>query len=624
MQDRTQEMRERLRYYYPSPEKPPFDESRLTVWVDPSAPGVSMRRQGDTYEVTLRDDGLWGRAVTLLEEGCAKGGDFSAAETPAYTLGAMVDCSRGAVPKPETLRRLMVILSRMGYTALQLYMEDTYELPGYPYFGYRRGGYTQADLRALDAFAGELGMELIPAVQTLAHLRQALRWPAMERLCDVDDILLADDEETAALIDRMLETISRTFTTQRVNIGMDEAHLVGLGRYFDRHGYQDRMQLMLRHCRMVASLAEKHGLRPMMWSDMFFRLATGGDYYAPDCAISPDAAAEIPPEMTLVYWDYYSEDRRQLDRMLDRHGEMTSNLIFAGGAWKWMGFEPNNRFSFHVGRLAHESCKAHGVREVLVTCWGDNGAECPLFAVLPALQFWAELCFTKTDEALASRFSLVCGGALEDFLLLDNPMLTPNNPPPGRCSVNPPKYLLYQDILCGLFDAHVNPDTYAAHFTACARDMAEALERCPEPWRYLFETQKALCDVLALKCRAGRDLRAAYKAGDRGTLTRYRDETLPRLQTLLEAFIAAFHRQWLHENRAAGLDTFDLRLGGVCRRVETAAERIGAFLRGETPALEELEEPLLSFDGGNIPPEGRDISVSCWHRIVSPSDIGSI
>lgn len=624
MQDRTQKMRERLCHYYPSPEKPPFDESRLTVWVDPSAPGVSVRRQGDACEVTLRDSGLWGRAVTLLEEGCARDGDFSVTETPAYTLGAMVDCSRGAVPKPETLRRLMVLLSRMGYTVLQLYMEDTYELPGYPYFGYRRGGYTEADLRALDAFAGELGMELIPAVQTLAHLGQTLKWPAMEHLCDVGDILLADDEATAALIDRMFLTLSRTFTSRRINIGMDEAHLVGLGKYLDRHGYQDRMQLMLRHCRMVAGLAEKHGLKPMMWSDMFFRLASGGDYYAPNCSINPDAAAEIPPEMTLVYWDYYSEDRRQLDRMLEKHGEMTSKLIFAGGAWKWMGFGPNNRFSFHVGRLAHESCKAHGVKEVLVTCWGDNGAECPLFAVLPALQFWSEMCFAGSEEALASRFSLVCGGALEDFLLLDESAFTPDNPSPGRCSVNPPKYLLYQDPLCGLFDLHVHPDTYAAHFAACARKLDRALGACPEPWRYLFETQKALCDVLALKCRAGRDLRAAYEAGDRETLIRYRDEVLPRLLTLLETFIAAFHRQWLHENRAAGLDTFDLRLGGVCQRVKTAIERIGAFLSGDASALEELDVPLLSFDGKDVPPQGRDIAVSCWHRIVSPSNIGAV
>ena len=126
-------------------------------------------------------------------------------------------------------------------------MEDTYKIEENPYFGYRRGGYTPDQLRKMDAFAAQMGVELIPAVQTLAHLGQSLRWKAFEDVLDIDDILLVDNEKTYQLIDAMFRTLAESFSSRQVNIGMDEAHLVGLGAYLKQHGYQDRMQLMLRH-----------------------------------------------------------------------------------------------------------------------------------------------------------------------------------------------------------------------------------------------------------------------------------------------------------------------------------------------------------------------------------------
>lgn len=57
-----------------------------------------------------------------------------------------------------------------------LYTEDTYEVNDEPYFGYVRGRYTKEEMKELDAFAGSLGISLIPCIQTLAHLKATFRW----------------------------------------------------------------------------------------------------------------------------------------------------------------------------------------------------------------------------------------------------------------------------------------------------------------------------------------------------------------------------------------------------------------------------------------------------------------
>lgn len=55
------------------------------------------------------------------------------------TLGVMIDCSRNAVMKASEVKKFALNLSKMGYNALLLYTEDTYEIKDEPFFGHLRG-----------------------------------------------------------------------------------------------------------------------------------------------------------------------------------------------------------------------------------------------------------------------------------------------------------------------------------------------------------------------------------------------------------------------------------------------------------------------------------------------------
>ncbi len=84
-------------------------------------------------------------------------------------FGVMIDCSRNAVPNLSELKKLLSIIAKMGYNCAMLYTEDTYEVENEPYFGYKRGRYSMEEIRELDSYAKEIGIELIPYIQTLAH-----------------------------------------------------------------------------------------------------------------------------------------------------------------------------------------------------------------------------------------------------------------------------------------------------------------------------------------------------------------------------------------------------------------------------------------------------------------------
>ena len=209
-------------------------------------------------------------------------------------FGLMLDCSRNAVMNLPTLKKWIDMTADMGYNTLLLYTEDTYEVDNQPYFGHLRGRYSQKELREIDDYANKKGMEVIPCIQTLAHLNAIMRWPQYAGMADCNDILLAGDEHVYAFIDDMFASLSKSFRSRIVNIGMDEAAMVGLGRYLQEHGYHDRSEILVTHVARVAEIASKYGFEVTMWGDMFFRLAAGGAYYVDDLKISDAIKEKIP------------------------------------------------------------------------------------------------------------------------------------------------------------------------------------------------------------------------------------------------------------------------------------------------------------------------------------------
>jgi len=234
------------------------------------------------------------------------------------------------------------------------------------------------------------------------------------------------------------------------------------------------------------------------------------------------------------------------------------------------------------------------VQDVFTTAWGDNGADAGLFSLLPVFQLQAELGFHKdvSLERLSKRFKTCTGADLSDFMLLDMPdisyekkdgFLHPHE--------NPHKYLLFQDVLMGLFDRHVPKGTAEKY-----RELAETLHtytRQEMPCSYLFETAQALFSVLALKAELGIRLKAAYDNGNRTFLQEAVSSILPSVIERTEYFRECVEKQWMKENKPFGFEVQDIRIGGLLQRLKTAQRRIEAYISGAVETLPELEEVRL-------------------------------
>lgn len=504
-------------------------------------------------------------------------------------FGVMLDCSRNAVMNIPTLRKWIDIMADLGYNTLMLYTEDTYEVDNQPYFGYLRGRYSQKEFREIGDYAYENGIELIPAIQTLAHLNSIFRWPAYRDINDCNDILLADDDNTYKLIEDMFASLEKTVRTRIVNIGMDEAHMLGRGKYQDIHGFENRFDILLNHLKRVAEIAEKHGFECIMWGDMFFRLLGSGYYSNAD--IPGQVKEMIPHNVNLIYWDYYSTDKEHYSKQVKSHSAIKEGIWFAGGLWSWTGFAPHNAYSIEATKAAFEACREQGVKDVFLTMWGDNGAECSKFSLLPSLYYAAQIAHGKDDlKAMKKGFYEKFGIFFEYYMLADLPG-TPNEK--NNDILNPEKYMLYNDCFLGQLDSTVR-DGDAAAYAICASEL-----RCPEnnpQYGYIFKTLRTLCEVLSVKYDIGVRTRKAYEGKDTAALKNIIAD-YDRLIALIDAFYSAFKEQWEKENKPNGFEVQDIRIGGLRLRVQHCKERLEAFSEGKIPSLPELDEPILDFHG---------------------------
>ena len=582
-------------------------------------PQLTAKRVGNQVQITCKESAHYYRGLNQVLHHLDTD-TYENQETVYFERnGFMLDCSRNAVFTVEKVKSVIRTLAKMGMNVLMLYTEDTYEVPGEPYFGSYRGRYTKAEIQEMDAYASMFGIELVPCIQTLAHLHNVLKWPGKNEIKDSTDVLIVGKEETYVFIEKLLQSVKDSFTTRRVHLGMDEAVLLGLGKYLRENGYEKGSVLVREHCKRVLAICKKLGLEPMIWSDMYITANTNGGYY--EVPADADCSSWEKPEkgLGLVYWDYYHDDEKSYEKMLNIHKQLSDDVIFAGGSWIWNGIAPNYSKTFACTKAALQTCKKYLMKEVLCTAWMDNGAETPVDAVWPGVALFAHLGFhlEYNEKVLEEEFKECVGGNLKDFMALDAFDSLFLNGKANQEAQNPSKYLLYQDPMAGTFDQEVvksGVDT-GAYYEKLKKMMEICQENSPE-YAALFAYYEKLAAVLADKADLGVRIKTSYDKNQKLALKEICEKEIPETIQNLEEMKVLREDLWMSEAKPFGYELMDVKLGAVITRLNSTIRRIKKYLDGSIPCLQELEEARLPYFEKNA-----DKRENRWSQIISGSDL---
>ncbi len=525
----------------------------------------------------------------------ANEGNFEIVEDGYFNdISVMLNVSAGAVQTVKTISELLDHLALMGYSAAMLYTEDVIELPERPYFGYMRGRYTESELRAIDDYAFDYGIEMIPCLECYGHMQRYLVWDEAAPIKDTASVLLAREEETFKFLDMLIGKVSSCLRSRRINIGMDEAWDMGRGRFLDLHGYVKPIDIFNEYMARLSEILDKYNYTPMMWCDMYFRANSknGVDYYAEYIDIPKETADSIPENMSLVFW-HYGEAPGCDDFMLKKLNTVGRHIIYAGGMWDWDGFLPENNYAMSTSRESLDACRANDVHAAMMTAW--YGAENIFFANLLGLSGFAEMCYDANadEDKLRARFEAVTGGSYDTF----HAMSAFHNKFDGdevyenfhdRFLGTP---IFWQDILSGMYDSHLFEQPMSGHYAAYAERMKAAPA---DRWSDIYEFTYLAFDYLSTKSRIAEMLHPAYNSGDREALLEIANVLLPSLAKKTIAVKNKHREIFRRDNKMFGWSTLDIRYGGISARIETAELLLKAYLSGEIDAIEELAELRLN------------------------------
>ncbi|KAJ1569872.1 hypothetical protein HK096_011446 [Nowakowskiella sp. JEL0078] len=541
------------------------------------------------------------------------------------TVGVMMDCSRCGVLTVDTVFYMLRSCALLGMNTFQLYTEDTFKIDGEPFFGYLRGSYSQEELHSIDNYGFDFGIEVFPCIQTLGHLGQILQWPRFANLRDTSEVLLANSEETYQFIDKMIESASRPFRSNRIHIGMDEAHGVGEGRFKQLFGIKDCTLVFLEHLQRVAKICRERGLKPLMWSDMLFTLAAKNSslqtYYDPDAPAPTELGINIPPDLGLVYWDYYHTNSEVYSHKIRQHRDLSFE--------PWVAALP---FTLEASRACLMSSKANNIKNIYVTTWGDDGNECDIYSALPGFVYFAEHAYTKlepTASIMRRTFLAICGGDLDDWINASHIDCLPSQPVPTDSKTyfppNMSKWLLWEDPIYSMLSPQHQNFNITQYYGELEAQLQNAAKKSPKVYpinsRLLFPA--LISAVLTLKTNLRKSLVAAYSppptfinpSSASNTPTSLPSPRLASTPDKQKIYIIAtttlltlrqqvdrlwkFHRDriWLDCFKPFGLEILELRYGAIRIRLESLNDRLMAFVNSEIDRIEELEVTLWkAFD----------------------------
>ncbi|WP_375102450.1 beta-N-acetylhexosaminidase [Paenibacillus sp. RS8] len=604
--------------------KSEWSEDGIPVLIEPSSGKLEVGYDGKSAYIRYSAKHQFFRGLGLLIQKISGRESFQITEQQQFdTIGPMFDLSRNGVLTVESFKFMLRKMALMGLNSVMLYLEDTYEIEGEPYFGYMRGRYSVTELKEIDDYADQFGIEAFPSIQTLAHLEEFLKWEPVKEYKDTKGALLVGAEKTDRLVENMIVSISAPFRSRKIHIGMDEAEELGRGKFLDRNGHMSRFDIMTGHLERVLAVTRRLGLKPMMWSDMFLKLASanGEDYYGHETQIPEDMASRIPKDIDMVYWDYNHVEEKDYETLIAKHRPLGNNLIFAGAVWVFNTFGVNYGLSLPATDAALTVCKKEGIREVYATMWGDDGMESNPYIALLGLQFYAEHAYstsTPTDETLAERVRFCTGIEADAYMGLKYLDETPGAAPNNQKQSNPSKFLLYQDVLLGLFDKQIDGLDMAAHYEWAEGEIASR-RKAEAELDYLFEVPQKLCAVLKQKSEIGLELKRAYDSGDKAMLRRIAEDILPEISQAVQKLRVAHRKQWLSMFKPFGWEVLDIRYGGVISRLDTASMRLLEYADGKLERIEELEQERLLYSTTNRFTDKGAGWCSYYYRMASPN-----
>ncbi len=293
------------------------------------------------------------------------------ADEPALSVrGYMLDISRGKVPTLEDLCGYVDRLAELKYNQLQLYVEGfSFAYPSYTEVWKDATPITGEEIRYLDSYCEERGIELVPNQNSLGHMAAWLARDEFRHLAETEQgmefmgsampisTLDAMDPASLDFVTSLMDDMMPYFHSDKFNVNLDEPFELGKGKNKALAEEKGDAYLYMDYLKRLQERVAARGKHMYMWGDIL--------------ANHPETFDELPEDVTVLDWGYeaFSPFEEHAAALQEKHVP----FILCPGTSVWTTL--TGRTDNMMGNIlnAAKAAIAHEGEGVLVTAWGDGG-----------------------------------------------------------------------------------------------------------------------------------------------------------------------------------------------------------------------------------------------------------
>ncbi|MGA2092014.1 MAG: glycoside hydrolase family 20 zincin-like fold domain-containing protein [Sedimentisphaerales bacterium] len=390
--------------------------------------------------------------------------------------GVYLDCSRGKVPKLETLKELATWLSHWKINEIQLYIENVFTFKKHSSIGKGYSPFTPDEILDFQEHCRRHHIRLVGSLASFGHLEKILTLPKYQHLGEMPGFrgfpggttLCPIDRGSIQLIEELYSEFVPLFDADDFNVCCDETWELGKGRSSEQAQRVGAGRVYLDFLLKIYGLCQKHGKRMNAWADIILK--------------HQELLGELPRDIVLLNWEYEQDGAN-----IARTGEIANAglpVMVCPGTSSWLTH--GTRLVNSMGNVTNfaaegRKCNAEGL---LNTDWGDNGHRNLLGVSLHGFahaaanswngkavdnaKFTENFCgsaFGQRDNRMAEAMRLLgstyitCGQTIPNASLLFHSLFEPilHSTPPTRSPIDEMSESGLRQILAQLSDENIWP-----------------------------------------------------------------------------------------------------------------------------------------------------------------------
>ena len=483
--------------------------------------------------------------------------------------GFMLDASRNGVPNVLFLKEFIVKLALLGCNYISLYTEDTIEIEGKPLIGFGRGRYKSSEILEIVDFGKQFGITVFPSFQLLGHLEQILKYEYYSDYKDTHRVLNVDNPKIYDFVKEIILFYKKTYKTNLLHIGLDEPWGLGTGNNLKTDATFNPSNLFFKHLKKLSDICINCEVEPIIWGDFIL-----GHPEEDTPKLSNDLLELLPPEINICYWNYFDSEKKIFNGNIAKLKTISSNIILAPGLHSWNLFSPNigkvRETMFPLFDAADELKESR----VLMTFWGDDGAECLIQNSWGAISLYFDACINQENPNTEEVTNLIANKKLSFYNHISDQNFRVNN---KVCDFEiTPKMMLYDDPVFGLISKMIADGELQKYLTRL-NNIADDENTIILLYRLIFK-----------KMTLQQEIYKSYMEADFETLFKLIPE-IDAFISLMQLFISKYRDDWLKERKLAGFEVLDVRLNGIIARFNTLKSMLLLFLNRKVANIEEIE-----------------------------------